>query len=264
MRQFFETYRKNTKVAALLRQLPWTHHLMILGRCKHPEEREFYLRMAIREQWSSRQLDRQFNACLFGRAVLSPPKIATALQQSHPAAADILKDSYVVEFLQLPDGHLEVDLHHGLITKLKQFLIELGRDFCFVASEYPIQVGSQDFSLDLLFFHRELNCLIAFDLKAKRFEPEHLGKMEFYLEALDRDVRKAHERPSIGVILCATKDNEVVEYSLSRSASPALIAEYKTLLPDKKLLQRKLHEFYQLTLPPAKETKVKRPKRRKP
>jgi predicted nuclease of restriction endonuclease-like (RecB) superfamily len=264
MRQFFEAYRKNTKVAALLRQLPWTHHLMILGRCKSPEEREFYLRMAIRERWPSRQLDRQFNACLFERAVLSPPKVAAALRQSHPEAAEIFKDAYVVEFLQLPDRHLEADLHRGLLTKLKQFLIELGRDFCFVGSQYPIQVGGQDFSLDLLFFNHALNCLVAFDLKITRFEPEHLGKMEFYLEALDRDVRKPHERPSIGVLLCATKDNEVVEYALSRSLSPALIAEYQTALPDKKLLQRKLHEFYQLALPATEAPKAKRRKRRKP
>ncbi len=124
-------------------------------------------------------------------------------------------------------------------------------------------MGGQDFSIDLLFFNRALNCLIAFDLKITRFEPEHLGKMEFYLEALDRDVRKLHEKPSIGVLLCATKDNEVVEYALSRSASPALIAEYQTRLPDKKLLRNKLHEFYQLALPPAKKPKSKRRKGRK-
>jgi predicted nuclease of restriction endonuclease-like (RecB) superfamily len=246
MRQFYETYRRNSKVAALLRQLPWTHHLMILGRCKRPEEREFYVRMAIRERWPSRQLERQFNACLFERAVLSPPKVAAVLRQSHPQAVDIFKDAYVVEFLQLPAGHAEADLHRGLLAKLKQFLIELGRDFCFVGSEYPLQVGGRDFALDLLFFNRALNCLVAFDLKVTRFEPEHLGKMDFYLEALDRDVRKPHERPSIGVLLCATKDDEVVEYALSRSLSPALIAEYQTALPDKRLLQRKLHEFYQL------------------
>src|SRR5205823_2408938 len=125
----------------------------------------------------------------------------------------------------------------------------LGRDFCFVGSYYPIQVGGRDFEIDLVFFNRALQCLVAFELKIEEFQPEHLGKMEFYLEALDRDVKKPHERPSIGVLLCATKDNEVVEYALARSVSPALIAEYQTALPDKKLLQRKLHEFYQLAAP---------------
>ena len=137
-------------------------------------------------------------------------------------------------------------MQRALVEQLKQFLIELGRDFCFIGSQYPIQVGGRDFALDLLFFNRALNALVAFELKVVEFEPEHLGKMQFYLEALDRDVKKPHERPSIGVLLCATKNNEVVEYALSRSMSPALVAEYQTRLPDKKLLQAKLHEFYAL------------------
>jgi len=264
MRQFYEVYGSNAKVAPLVRQLSWSHNLLILGRCKRPEEREFYLRLACRERWGRRELERQLKGALFERAVLCPPKVSPLVTQIHPTAETIFKDTYLLEFLNLPDDHSETDLQQGLVAKLKRFLIELGRDFTFVGEQYLIQVGGRDFRLDLLFYHRELQCLIAFDLKIDEFQPEFLGKMEFYLEALDRDVRKPHERPSIGVLLCATKDNEVVEYSLSRSASPALIAEYKTLLPDKKLLQRKLHEFYQLTLPPAKETKVKRPKRRKP
>ena len=135
-----------------------------------------------------------------------------------------------------------------MVANLKKFLIELGRDFCFVGEQYLLQVGGADFRLDLLFYHRQLQCLVAFDLKIDKFQPEFLGKMEFYLEALDRDVRKPHECPSIGVLLCATKDNQVVEYALSRALSPALVAEYQTRLPDKKLLQAKLHEFYQLQL----------------
>jgi hypothetical protein len=111
-----------------------------------------------------------------------------------------------------------------------------------------LQVGKQDFALDLLFYHRSLNCLVAIELKVTRFAPEHLGKLSFYLEALDRDHRKPHENPAIGVLLCASKDEEVVEYALSRSLSPALIAEYQTQLPDKKLLQAKLHEFYALNI----------------
>ena len=231
-------------VSPLLTQLPWTHHLIILGQSKRPEEREFYLKMAIRERWSSRELERQFKAAHFERAVLSPPKVAPAVRELAPEAMTIFKDAYMLEFLGLPTGHAEVDLHRGLLAKLKQFLLELGRDFCFAGSEYPLQVGGRDFALDLLFFHRGLNCLVAIELKVGRFEPEYLGKLNFYLEALDRNVRKPHEKPSIGVLLCASKDDEVVEYALSRSLSPALIAEYQTQLPDKKLLQAKLHEFY--------------------
>jgi RecB family endonuclease NucS len=154
----------------------------------------------------------------------------------------------VLEFLNLPEEHSEQDLHRRLLENLRKFLTELGRDFCFIGSEHPIQVGKQDFALDLLFFHRDLNCLVAIELKVGRFEPGHLGQLNFYLEALDRDVRKPHENPSIGLLLCASKDDEVVEYALSRSLSPALIADYRTKLPDKALLQAKLHEFYELSL----------------
>ena len=244
MRQFYEAYRNNEKVSALLRQLPWTHNLIILNQSKRPEEREFYLRLAIQEKWSSRELERQFKTALFERTVLNPVKVSPLVPQIHPDALSIFKDSYMVEFLDLPQGHAEADLHQGLLRHLKDFLIELGRDFCFVGSEYPLQVGGRDFVLDLLFFHRGLNCLVAIELKVGRFEPEYLGKLGFYLEALDRDVKKPHEQPAIGVLLCASKDDEVVEYALSRSLSPALIAEYQTQLPDKALLQAKLHEFY--------------------
>lgn len=228
MRQFYDTYRGDAKVSALLTQLPWTHNLIILGQSKLAEEREFYLRTAIQEKWSSRELERQFKAALFERTIIEPVKVSTALRQSHSEALGVFKDSYLVEFLDLAKIHGEVDLHHGLLAYLKDFLLELGRDFCFVGTEYPLQVGGRDFALDLLFFHRGLNCLVAIELKVTRFEPEYLGKLSFYLEALDRDHRKAHENPAIGVLLCASKDDEVVEYALNRTLSPAVIAEYRT------------------------------------
>lgn len=244
MRQFFEAYSDSPILSALLRELPWTHNLIILSRSQRPEEREFYLKMAAQEKWSSRELERQFDAALFERVVLSPAKVSPLATQIHPDAASVFKDSYLVEFLDLPAAHLESDLQRGLLAQLRQFLLELGRDFCFVGSEYPLQVGKQDFALDLLFFHRGLNCLVAIELKTTRFSPEHLGQLNFYLEALDRDHKKPHENPAIGLLLCASKDDEVVEYALSRSLSPALVAQYQTQLPDKKLLQAKLHEFY--------------------
>jgi predicted nuclease of restriction endonuclease-like (RecB) superfamily len=244
MRQFYEAYREPELVTALLTLLPWTHNLIILSRSKRPEEREFYLKMAAREKWSSRELERQYDTALFERSVLTPTKVSALVTQTHPDALGIFKDSYLVEFLDLPAAHLESDLQHGLLAQLKQFLLELGRDFCFIGSEYPLQVGKQDFALDLLFFHRGLNSLVAIELKTTRFLPEHLGQLNFYLEALDRDHKKPHENPAIGLLLCASKDDEVVEYALSRSLSPALVAQYQTQLPDKKLLQAKLHEFY--------------------
>jgi len=249
MRQFFEAYRHDQKLSALLRELPWSSNLHILTRSKRSDEREFYLRMATQHHWSVREVERQINGALFERAVLNPPKISTALRQLQPQADVHFKDAYLLEFLGLPPDHTEADLHRLLLQNLGRFLTELGRDFCYVGSEYPVQVGGQDFALDLLFFHRGLNCLLAVELKVTEFKPEHLGKLSFYLEALDRDARKPHENPSIGVLLCATKDSEVVEYALSRTLSPALIAEYQTQLPDKNLLQAKLHEFYALNAP---------------
>ncbi|MEO6353688.1 MAG: PDDEXK nuclease domain-containing protein [Burkholderiaceae bacterium] len=254
MRQFFEAYRKQPKLSTMLRELPWSSNLHILTRAKHPEEREFYLRMATQNRWQVREVARQIDSHLFARSVLNPPKVSTVLRQLQPEADNFFKDTYFLEFLGLPAAHSEADLHRALINNLGRFLTELGSDFCYVGSEYPLQVGGQDFALDLLFFHRGLNCLLAIELKVTAFQPEHLGKLNFYLEALDRDHRKAHENPAIGVLLCASKDDEVVEYALSRALSPALIAEYQTRLPDKKLLQAKLHEFYALNVGAGKQS----------
>lgn len=246
MRQFFETYQGEEKLAALLRELPWTHNLLILNKCRSAEERGFYLKLATQERWGSRELARQIEGALFERSLTGKPKLSAVLREMHPEATALFKDRYVVDFLDLPQAHSEKDLQRALVQHLKDFLLELGRDFCFVGSEFPVQVGGRDFFLDLLFFHRGLQALVAIELKIGAFEPEHLGKLAFYLEALDRDHRKPHEAPSIGVLLCKSQDAEVVEYSLSRTLSPALVAEYQTRLPDKALLQAKLEEFYAL------------------
>lgn len=264
MRQFFEAYRDQPILSSLLRELPWSSNLHILSRAKRPEEREFYLRMASRNHWQVREVARQMNAGLFERSILNPPKLSTALRELQPLAAEFFKDVYTLEFLGLPPEHSEADLHGALLRNLGRFITELGRDFCFVGSEYPIQVGGEDYALDLLFFHRAMNCLVAIELKIREFRPEDLGKINFYLEALDRDIRKPHENPAIGLLLCATKDVEVVEYCLSRSLSPAMVAEYETLLPDKELLKAKLHEFYQLCAPLVPEEDEEAPVPAKP
>ena len=264
MRQFFDAYREQPELSTLLRELSWSAHLHILAKTKLPAEREFYLRMSNQQRWPVREVARQIDSALFERAVLHPPKLSTALRELHPGAETVFRDAYVVEFLELHEGHHEADLHQSLLRNLRAFLTEMGRDFCFIGSEVPLQVGNRDFALDLLFFHRELNCLVAIELKIGEFQPEHLGKLEFYLEALDRDLRKPHEGPSIRVLLCASKDNEVVEYALSRSLSPALVAEYQTRLPDRKLLQAKLHEFYALTEAVVPDVPSKKDNKRTP
>jgi predicted nuclease of restriction endonuclease-like (RecB) superfamily len=255
MRQFFEAYRDHAKLSPLVRQLPWTHHLIILSQAKPVETREFYVLAALKERWSKRELERQIRAgaALRAGSTTTTGFVSPAVRQVHPTAVDELKNAYSLEFLSLPGEHSEADLHGALLRHLGRFLTELGRDFCFVGSEYPVQVGQQDFAIDLVFFHRGLQCLVAFELKVDKFRPADLGQLSFYVEALDRDVKKPHERPSIGVLLCATKDDEVVEYALARTASPTLVAEYQTLLPPKALLRAKLHELY-ARLAPEDET----------
>ena len=244
MRQFYEAYRSNRKVSPLVRQLPWTHHLIILSQAKPVETREFYILAAIKERWPKRELERQIRSGAVLRKASATKKVSPAVRQTHPTAIDEFKNAYNVEFLGLAADHSEADLHDALLRNVGRFLTELGRDFCFVGSKYPVQVGKQDFEIDLVFFHRGLQCLVAFELKVEKFKPADLGQLSFYVEALDRDVKKPHERPSIGVLLCATKDNEVVEYALARTTSPTLVAEYQTFLPPKELLRAKLHELY--------------------
>jgi RecB family endonuclease NucS len=171
-------------------------------------------------------------------------KLSPAVRERKNDISNTFKDSYIFEFLNLPEPYSERDLQRGLVKQMKNFILELGKDFLFMGEEYKLQVGNSDFYIDLLFYHRGLQCIVAFELKADKFKPEHLGQLNFYLEALDRDIKKTNENPSIGVLLCKDKDSEVVEYALSRSLSPTMVAEYKTQLPDKKLLQQKLHELF--------------------
>jgi predicted nuclease of restriction endonuclease-like (RecB) superfamily len=244
MKQFYETYKDLPKLSTLLREVSWSHNLSIFSRCKTTEEREFYLKLSKQEGYSFRELERQISASLFERTMIGNSKLSTSLRESNHDLANTFKDSYVFEFLNLPSPHSESDLQRGLVRQMKNFILELGKDFLFIGEEYKLQVGNSDFYIDLLFYHRGLQCLVAFELKADKFKPDHLGQLNFYLEALDRDVKKPNENPSIGVLLCKDKDSEVVEYALSRNLSPTLVSEYKTQLPDKRLLQQKLHELF--------------------
>ncbi|MCL2390239.1 MAG: PDDEXK nuclease domain-containing protein [Endomicrobia bacterium] len=244
MKRFYEVYKDYPKLSTLLRELSWSHNLAIFSRSKTAEEREFYLNIAIKEQYSFRELERQISAGIYERTMLGNKSLPVSVKNKFPNALNSFKDSYSFEFLKLPDEHSENDLQKGLLRQLKDFILEIGKDFLFISEEYKVQVGNSDFFIDLLFYHRGLQCLVAFELKADKFKPEHLGQLNFYLESLDRDVKKQNENPSIGILLCKDKDSEVVEYALSRTLQPTMIAEYKVQLPDKKLLQRKLHELF--------------------
>lgn len=228
---------------SLLSKISWSHHMTIFSRCKVVEEREFYIKLCMRENYSVRELERQISSSLFERSITDNRINSTAQLKAAGKIDQVFKDSYVLDFLNLPESHSEGDLQDGLISQMKDFILELGRDFIFVGKEYKLMVGNSDFYIDLLFYHRGLQCLVAFELKADKFKPEHLGQLNFYLEALDRDVKKEHENPSIGILLCKSKDRQVVEYALNRSLSPTMVAEYRTQLPDKKLLRDKLNDL---------------------
>jgi len=243
MKQFYETYQSKPKLSSLVREIPWTHNTIIFSRCKTEMEREFYLINTSELKLSKRELERQISTSQFERSILQKPKLSPVVRELYPELENGFKNSYVLEFLGLPNQYSENNLQKAILNNMKQFILELGSDFSFVGEEYRLQVGNQDFFVDLLFFHRGISALVAFELKVDKFKPEQLGKLNFYLEALDRDVKKKHENPSIGILLCRDKDDEVVEYALSRNMSPTLIAQYELQLPDKKLLRDKLHEI---------------------
>ena len=243
MKQFYETYARNEKVSALLTQLSWTNHLIIMSGSKSNEEREFYIRLAVKERYSSRQLERQMDSGYYERYMLSKEKL---LPEPLNIQQNPFLDSYVVEFLDLPDTFHENDFRRALVKGMREFILELGKDFTFIGEEYPIQVGGEDYRIDLLFFHRSLHCLVAMELKVGKFKPEYVSKMDFYLEGLDRQIKKPDENPSVGLILCASKNDEVVEYAMSRTLSPMMVAQYQLQLPDKDILRRKLQEWANL------------------
>ena len=246
MKQFYETYKDNEIVSPLVRQISWTNNIMILSSTKSIEEKEFYIRMCIKNNYSKRELDRQISSGYFYRYMLSDGKANESIEKAtgeedYPNTR--LLDTYSLEFLDLPSEFSEKDLKKAIITNMKKFILEIGKDFTYVGEEYRIQVGDEDFYIDLLFYNRTLNCLVAFELKTEKFKPEYISKMDFYLEALDRQEKKKNENPSVGIILCASKNEQVVEYTMSRSMSPTMVSEYTVNLIDKKLLENKLKEI---------------------
>lgn len=247
MKQFYETYKDYPEiVSTLLTQINWSSHIALLSGTKTIEQKEFYIKLAVKENYSTRELTRQISSSYYERYMLSDGKAPTStikLVNEDEVPNTRLLDTYTLEFLNLREGYSEKDLRKAIIKNMKDFILEIGKDFTFVGEEYRIQVGNQDFYIDLLFYNRDLRCLVAFELKIGEFMPEYISKMDFYLEALDRQVRKEYENPSVGVILCANKNDEVVEYAMSRSMSPTLVSEYKLKLIDKKLLENKLKEI---------------------
>jgi len=203
MSQFYETYSDNEKLASLVREINWTHNLIIMSRTKTDEAREFYLLLCSKNNYSKCDHEHQIDSMIFERTMISDRKNKLFIAKN--AGLATLRDSYVLEFLDVPETHKEKELRKSIMANIRNFILEFGKDFTFVGEEYRIQVENTDFFIDLLFFSRSLSCLVAIELKVTDLKPEHLGKLEFYLEALDRDVRKPNENPSVGLILCSLK-----------------------------------------------------------
>ena len=246
MKQFYETYKDFPFVSPLVTQISWTNNLLILSGTNSIDEKEFYIKMCIKNNYSKRELDRQISSGYFHRYMLADGKANQSLsktvgEEDYPNTK--ILDTYSLEFLDLPNNYSEKDLKNAIISNMRDFILEIGKDFSFVGEEYRVQVGNEDFYIDLLFYNRTLSCLVAFELKIGKFKPEYISKMDFYLEALDRQEKKENENPSVGVILCASKDEQVVEYAMSRSMSPTMVSQYTLKLIDKKLLEEKLKEI---------------------
>lgn len=245
MIQFYKIYKDDEIATPLVTQLSWTNNLLIISGSKSMEERHFYLKLSIKNNYSKRELNRQLQSLYYERYVLSDgnqlPSSKKAIDEDDYPDTRIL-DTYSLEFLDLPSKFSENDLKKSIISNLKDFILEIGKDFTFIGDEYRIQVGNHDYFIDLLFYSRQLSCLVAFELKLGEFIPEYIGKMNLYLEALDRNVKRQNENPSVGIILCSSKNKDVVEYSMSKNISQTMISEYKLKLIDKKLLENKLKE----------------------
>lgn len=228
---------------AILAITSFTNHIEILNRCKSNEERVFYMLYSYRERLKSRELRRCIVSQTYSTLLDKDKMLSPQLLRDYPRSEYLLKDKAVVDFLGLPAKHNEHQLHKGLLEHMKEFILELGKDFLFVDSEYGVQVGGSTKRIDLLFYHRALQCLVAIELKAVDFRPEFVGKMDMYLEALDRDVKRDNENPSIGIILRPSADRSMVEYTLSRSLSPTMVAEYQRKLIPQEVMRKSLEEY---------------------
>ena len=238
----------NGQIPKILGLTTLSNHIEILCRCKSNEERIFYILYANKEHLSYKEMQRCISNQTFTTLLGSKENMSKGLLKAYPDASVMFKDTLFVDFLDLPKKYSESRLRNGLLEHMKQFILELGKDFIFMDQEYRFNIGASTFKADLLFFHRGLQALVAVELKKTKFHPRDLGQLEFYLEALDRDVKRSNENPSIGIILCPEADRVVVEYAMSRSMSPTMIAEYKRILIPQERMQEKLNEFCNLFL----------------
>jgi len=246
MRQFHLEYREHEKLQRLVGEIAWSHNLVIMGKCKDPLEREFYLRMTRKFGWSKNVLIHQIENQSYEKSLLGQTNFDQTLTPALRAQAKLaLKDDYTFDFLELGAAHSERELELALIARVEEFLQAMGGLFAFMGSQYRLEVDGREFFVDLLLFHRRLRCLVAIELKVGDFQPEFVGKMQFYLTALDRQVRQEDENSSIGIILCKEKSRTIVEYALHDAKKPIGVATYE--------ITRTLPKELKGQLPPPEE-----------
>ncbi len=243
MKKIYETYKDNLKLQPLVAVLSWSHNLVIVHQTDSSEEKEFYLKTCINERWSRRELERQIDSSLYERFMLSRKTDILVPHSKENNLMNHFKDEYIFDFLGLKDGFAEQELRQAIVTNLKEFFLEFGSYLAFIGQEYKITVGNEDYKVDLLFYHRLYRCLVAVELKIGKFKPEYAGKMQFYLDALDEKIKLDEENPSVGLVLCKSKDAEVVRIAISKAATSVKVATYKTKIIDRKLLKNKLHSL---------------------
>ncbi|MDI6792620.1 MAG: PDDEXK nuclease domain-containing protein [bacterium] len=230
MRNFYLCYMQNEKLQPLVAEIGWTHNLIIMEKCKDDLQREFYIRMTRKFGWTKNVLIHQIENQAYEKTLLGQTNFDKTLPESVQNQAKLaVKDEYTFDFLELGEEHSERQLEKALLSKVEQFLREMGALFTFVGSQYCLEVSGKEFFIDLLLYHRRLKCLVALELKVGEFQPEYVGKMQFYLSALDDRVRLEDENPSIGIILCKSKDKTIVEYALRDSSKPIGVAAYKII-----------------------------------
>jgi predicted nuclease of restriction endonuclease-like (RecB) superfamily len=228
MRRFYETYADNTNLAPMVREIGWTQNLIILEKCKDNQQREFYLRMTRRMGWTKNVLIHQIENQTYEKTLLNQTNFDQTLPDPIREQARLaVKDEYTFDFLELADEHSERQLEQAILSRVEPFLREMGGLFTFVGSQYRLAIGDTEYFIDVLLYHRRLKCLVALELKVGEFLPEYVGKMQFYLAALDDLARMVDENPSIGIILCKSKDKTIVEYALRESNKPIGVATYR-------------------------------------
>lgn len=224
MAQFYATYSESENLVPLVREIPWTHNTIILKRIKTHPERSYYLERCCSEKWSKAQLIREIE----NKAHLNFQHAQISFSENAMLKSLNLKDKYLFDFLQLQANHSERELERGLINNVQKFLLEMGNQFSFIGSQFKLELAGNEYFIDLLLFHRTLQCLIAIELKVGEFMPEYKGKMEFYLALLNDTVRLPHENDSVGIIICKSKNRTIVEYSLKKSNYPIGVSSYFT------------------------------------